>query len=99
MKRYAVYILVCSDCSYYVGVTGDLEKRILQHRHGAFPSCYTYSRRPLRLAWSQSYTDIDQAIRCEKQLKGWKRAKKAALIAGDWETLRELSRGTARQDP
>jgi predicted GIY-YIG superfamily endonuclease len=95
MKRYYVYMLQCADGSFYVGVTSDLELRIAQHRDGAFPSCYTYMRRPLLLVWSQDFKDADDAIRCEKQIKGWRRAKKAALISGNWELIRTLSRAHA----
>ncbi len=92
MKRYYTYMLQCNDNSYYIGVTSNLELRIDQHRYGAFPSCYTFTRRPLQLVSSQDCKNVDDAIRCEKQIKGWSRAKKRALIAGDWETIRLLAR-------
>ena len=95
VKRYWTYMLRCRDGSYYVGVTSNLEQRIAQHRHGAMPTCYTFPRRPLALVWSQSCKDVDDAIRCEKKLQGWTRAKKQALLAGDWDTIRELSRAHA----
>ncbi|MBW8783867.1 MAG: GIY-YIG nuclease family protein, partial [Novosphingobium sp.] len=85
------YILRCSDGSYYTGHTDDLEKRISQHHSGTFPDCYTVSRRPLELVWANEYQDRDGAFLAERQLKGWSRAKKEALIAGDWERVRKLA--------
>jgi len=85
------YLLQCSDGSYYLGHTDDLETRVAQHNHGEIPG-YTYSRRPVRLLWSEDFQDRDQAFAIERQLKGWSRAKKEALIRGDWETVRQLAR-------
>ena len=88
-----VYMLRCSDGSYYVGsATGnDLEKRIAEHQSGAFPG-YTYSRRPIELVWSEEFGRITDAIAAERQLKGWSRAKKEALIRGEWSRISALSR-------
>ncbi len=88
-----VYMLRCSDSSYYVGsATGnDLGKRIAEHQSGAFPG-YTYSRRPVTLVWSEEFGRITDAIAAERQLKGWTRAKKEALIRGEWSRIRDLSR-------
>jgi putative endonuclease len=87
-----VYMLRCSDGSYYVGsATGnDLEKRLAEHQSGAFPG-YTYSRRPVELVWSEQFNRITDTIAAERQLKGWTRAKKEALIRGEWSRISELS--------
>lgn len=86
-----VYILKCSDNSYYTGVTSDLEKRIKQHKEGAFLYCYTFVKRPIQLMFYREFDDNMKAIKFEKQVKGWSRAKKEALISGDIEKLKELS--------
>ena len=87
-----VYMLRCRDCSYYVGsATGDdLTSRIEQHNAGAFPG-YTFARRPVVLVWSEHFDRITDGIACERQLKGWSRAKKEALIRGDFSILSTLS--------
>jgi predicted GIY-YIG superfamily endonuclease len=85
-----VYILECSDGSYYVGCSSNLTQRIEQHQQGTF-SGYTAKRRPVALKWSGETNDINNAIAAERQIKGWSRAKKEALIRGDWEVLHELS--------
>src|SRR5689334_17351956 len=87
-----VYMLRCSDRSYYVGsATGDdLTKRIAEHETGAYPS-YTFTRRPVTLVWSEHFERITDAIAAERKLKGWSRAKKEALIRGDWTSVQSLS--------
>ena len=92
MKQYFVYILLCSDRSFYTGITNDLERRMSEHEQGTDPRAYTFKRRPLKLVFSERFTDVNQAIAFEKQVKGWKRAKKEAIINGDWDVLPELSR-------
>ena len=87
-----VYILKCSDGSYYTGVTGNLEKRLKQHEEGAFPYCYTFDKRPIQLKFYREFDDNMKAISFEKQVKGWSRAKKEALINGDIAKLKELSK-------
>ncbi len=86
-----VYILRCSDGSYYTGHTEDLETRITEHQAGAFPG-YTQKRLPVDLVFSDEFPSREDALDREKQIKGWSRAKKEALIAGDWEKLKELSK-------
>lgn len=87
-----VYILCCADGSYYVGSTRDeLELRVAQHNDGTFGG-YTISRRPVKLVNSEAFVNITDAIAAERQLKGWSRAKKEALIGGDLETLRRLAK-------
>ena len=87
-----VYILKCSDDSYYVGVTNNLEVRFYQHQEGVFETCYTYKRRPVELKYYEIIQDNLQAIAREKQLKGWTRIKKEALINQNWKNLIEFSK-------
>jgi len=86
------YILRCADGKYYVGHTDDLELRIAQHDAGHFPNCYTYKRRPIELVWSETFHTRYEALEIERQLKGWSRAKKEALIRGEWEAIQWLAR-------
>jgi len=90
-KRYYVYMLRCADGSFYVGITSDLERRIGEHTFGIDSGCYTFERRPVELVHSSDFHDVDDAIRWEKQLKGWSRRKKIALIANDWAALKALA--------
>jgi tRNA/rRNA methyltransferase len=89
MSFYA-YMLRCSDSSYYVGHTDDLEARIGAHQSGLIPG-YTQKRRPVQLVWSQDFPERDQAFAAERQIKGWSRAKKEALISGDWDLIHMLA--------
>jgi putative endonuclease len=91
-----VYMLHCADAAFYVGsATGDdLSKRIAEHQSGAYPG-YTWSRRPVKLVWSEHFDRITNAIAAERKIKGWSRAKKEALIGGDWNSVRSLSRRRA----
>ena len=87
-----LYILLCADGSYYVGTArGDLERRFAEHQSGAFDG-YTARRRPVTLAYSQHFQRITDAIEAERQVKGWRREKKEALIKGDFHLLSALSR-------
>jgi tRNA/rRNA methyltransferase len=88
--QFFTYMLRCSDGKYYVGHTDDLEMRIAQHQTGSFEG-YTHSRRPVELVWSDQFMDRDSAFWVERKLKGWSRAKKEALIAGDWNLIRQLA--------
>ena len=90
MSFYA-YMLRCSDGSYYVGHTDDLDARNGAHQSGLLPG-YTQTRRPVQLVWSQEFAEREQAFAAERQIKGWSRAKKEALIKGDWDAVRLLSR-------
>ena len=89
-----VYILKCSDGSFYTGHTDNLEQRIGQHQNGYFKG-YTYKRRPVEFVWSENFSTRYEALEAEKRIKGWTRAKKQALIEGDWELLSELARNRA----
>ena len=87
-----VYMLRCSDGSYYVGSTrASLEDRVNEHQSGAFGG-YTATRRPVTLVFSEELQWITDAIAAERQLKGWSRAKKEALIRGDFAAIRALAR-------
>jgi len=92
MQQSYVYILKCSDGSYYTGVTSNLEQRIFQHETAFYPDCYTASRRPLELVFYAEFTDINLAIEKEKQIKKWSRAKKEALINDDYDSLLNLAK-------
>lgn len=89
---YHVYILLCSDNSYYIGVTNNLDRRVAEHNESTEENSYTYSRRPVKLVWHEVYNYIDQAIAREKQLKTWSRAKKEALMDQDIERLEKLAK-------
>jgi putative endonuclease len=91
MKYYYVYILKCSDNSYYTGVTNDIDRRFYEHQSGINKSAYTYNKRPIELVFCDYFLDINQAIAFEKQIKGWTRKKKEAIITGEWNKLKELS--------
>lgn len=84
-----LYILRCADQSLYVGHTTDLNSRIRAHNSGE-AALYTRRRRPVTLAYSEAHSTTPGAIRRERQLKGWTRAKKEALIAGDQALLKRL---------
>jgi putative endonuclease len=87
-----LYILRCADGSYYVGTTRtDLEVRFAAHQVGHFGG-YTSTRRPVVLVYSDYFDRIVDAIAAERQIKGWSRAKKEALIAGRFDLLPALSR-------
>ena len=83
---YHVYMLRCSDGSYYVGHTNDLEQRLAVHERGAIEG-YTLSRRPVELVFSDQFSTRLEAFHRERQTKGWSRARKEALIKGDWDGL------------
>ena len=91
-----VYILRCADGSYYVGTTrGSLEHRLAEHDAGTYGG-YTAKRRPVTVLFQQDFADVTDAIAMERRLKGWSRAKKEALIRGDFELLKSLAKGTPR---
>jgi putative endonuclease len=86
-----VYVLRCTDGSYYVGTTRTaLDARVAEHNAGTFGG-YTATRRPVTLAFSQHFERIADAVVVERQVKGWSRAKKEALIRGDWGRVSALS--------
>jgi putative endonuclease len=88
--RCFVYILECVDGTYNTGLANDLEYRIWEHGQGIHPDAYTYSRRPIKLAWSQELGSYREAFQLEHQLKGWNHAKKEALVRGDFEAIHAI---------
>ena len=89
--QFYVYLLRCCEGSYYAGHTEDLESRLWQHQQGI--GCdWPRSRRPVELVWCESAPTRDEALAFERRIKGWTRAKKEALIAGDWQEIVRLSR-------
>jgi len=87
-----LYVLRCADGSYYVGTTiAGLERRIAEHQEGIFEG-HTSTRRPVTLVYHQHFARLDDAARAERQVKGWRRDKKEALIRGDFTLLPALSR-------
>ena len=92
MKVMYVYIVKCADKSYYNGVTNNAEKRTEEHNVGINRDCYTYRRRPVKLIFCQKFNSPQQAILFEKQVKGWSRAKKEALINNKLNLLPALSK-------
>jgi predicted GIY-YIG superfamily endonuclease len=85
-----VYLLRCADGSYYVGSTTDLPRRLGQHQTGVDVKAYTFFRRPVELVWCQQCPSIQEAYAFEKRVRGWSRAKKEALIRGDWDEIHRL---------
>lgn len=91
MDELIVYILKCSDGSYYVGLTNDINIRVFQHNDGKDATSYTYKRRPVKLMWFNKFQSKLEAIKWEKKLKGWTRKKKEALIEGKFDLLLALA--------
>src|SRR5690349_10350412 len=89
-----VYMLRCRDGSFYVGSANDFERRLHEHQTGVYGG-YTSTRRPVELVWSEGFKNAADAVAVERQLKGWSRAKKAALIRGDWNQMQQLARRRA----
>jgi putative endonuclease len=88
---YYVYILRCSDTSFYVGSTTNLENRVLAHNAGR-GSAYTSKRRPVRLMYMENFKTEAEAVKRERQLKRWSAEKKRSLISGDIQMLKRLSK-------
>ena len=88
-KRYYVYILASRSRTLYTGITGNLRRRVADHRQGDMPG-FTQQYRIHRLVYFEFYQDVRMAIAREKEIKGWRRSKKVALIEGSnptWEDL------------
>ena len=92
MKTYYVYILECSDGTFYTGITSNLTQRLQSHETGEQKGSYTSKRRPLKLVFYCEFTNPNKAIETEKQIKKWSQAKKKALIAGEYENLPNLAK-------
>jgi len=90
MKRSWVYILYCSDGTFYTGCTTNLRQRINQHKEGLYEG-YTKKKRPVKLVWHEEFQDIREAIDIERQVKKWSAAKKRALIKGDFDLIQYLA--------
>lgn len=89
---YYVYILLCSDGTYYTGVTNNLKRRIQEHKSGNNKDSYTSNRLPVELKFHAPFNDITQAISFEKKIKKWSKAKKEALISGAWDKFPNLAK-------
>jgi putative endonuclease len=97
MNQLQVYILECCDGSYYTGVTNDVERRVFEHNAGYDIHSYTHTRRPVKCVWISDPLDPNQAIELEKQIKGWSRKKKEAIINNRWQLLPELSKNRMKE--
>lgn len=91
-RSYFVYILKCSDGTYYNGITNDLDRRLVENEDGIDLNSYTSKRRPVELKLYYQFDDVNQAIAFEKQVKKWPRKKKEAIINDQWDLLPELSK-------
>jgi putative endonuclease len=91
-----MYILQCSDGSYYVGSTSDLDKRVREHNEGR-GSKYTARRRPVKLVFAAKFATISEAYEREKQVQGWGRKKREALIRGAYDALPGLAKKDFRK--
>lgn len=89
---YWVYILKCADDSYYTGHTDCLDARMNEHKYRVHASCYTATRLPVELVFVQEHVSREDALSAERQIKGWSRKKKEALISGDYDRLKSLSK-------
>jgi predicted GIY-YIG superfamily endonuclease len=86
-----VYIVRCSDNSYYTGHTDNLEKSLAEHNSGEC-KCYTATRRPIYLLFSQEFVTREEALSAEQQIKGWSRKKKEAMMNNNWEEVSRLAK-------
>ena len=87
-----IYMLRCADGSYYVGsARRGLEQRVNEHNQGVYGG-YTSTRRPVTVVWAEHFLNITDAIAVERQIKGWSRAKKEALIRGDYGAIQTLAK-------
>ena len=84
------YILQCANGQYYVGSTTDLDKRLQEHQAG-LGAKFTSKHLPVKLVYKEEFSSIELAFARERQLHGWSRAKKEALIKGEFSSLKELS--------
>jgi len=89
--KYFAYILECSDGSFYVGSTQNVEERVKAHNSGR-GAIFTFKRRPVRLVYQEGYARLEDAVKRERQLKKWSKAKKLSLIKGDMMALSALSK-------
>lgn len=92
MKSLFVYILKCSDLTYYTGVTNNIERRLIEHQSAYSDTSYTAQRLPVELVYFTEIQGELQAIAKEKQIKRWSQAKKEALINGEFSNLPNLAK-------
>ena len=90
-----VYILRCSDGSYYTGHTDNLDRRIAEHQSGTIPG-YTHDRRPVELMFAETFPERIDALERERQVKDWSRKKKEALFVSDWQAVADAARSRPR---
>ena len=88
--RFFVYILECTNGTFYTGNTSNLELRISQHCSVYDPKSYTYKMKPVKLVWAQEFLTGVDALSAEQQIKGWSHAKKRALIEDDFEKIHHI---------
>lgn len=86
-----VYILRCADGSYYTGHTDNLGKRVAEHQAGELPG-YTFTRRPVTVVYTEAFTTREEALACERRIKGWTRQKKEAMMREDWAEVAWLAK-------
>jgi putative endonuclease len=102
MQGASICILRCADGSYYTGITRrSVEERVSEHAQGLIKGCYTKSRLPAKLFFSEHYERLDEAVAAERRIKGWSRAKKEAMMRGDFVALSALAKRKAvsKSDP
>ena len=89
-----VYIVECSDGSFYTGLTKqeDPEGRVWEHNTRVFPDSYTSSRLPVKLTYAEHFELVSDAIVAERRIKGWSRAKKVAMMNGNWRQVQLLAK-------
>ena len=85
------YMLHCRGGTFYTGHTDNLDRRVNEHMSGDVPG-FTHDRLPVELVWSEEFLTRHEALAAEQQIKGWSRAKKLALIRGDWEEISDLAK-------
>ena len=90
-RPFFTYMLRCSDKSYYVGHTDELDQRVAQHRSGAGFG-YTATRQPVQLVWCEEFPTREEAKAAEEQIKKWSRRKKEALVDGKFDELKAAAR-------
>ena len=91
------YMLHCANRGFYAGHTDNLEARMVAHSSGQVPG-YTATRLPVALIWSEEFPSRVEALAAERQIKGWGRAKKLALIRGDWPLISALARNRQEKE-
>ena len=91
-------MLHCNGGAFYVGHTDDLERRLAQHESGQTPG-FVKDHLPVKLVWSESFPSREEGLAMERRIKGWSRAKKMALIRGNWNEISRLARGEEKGKP